>query len=148
MHDQLVFDIQRLYPQIYLACHIDHVRARSTKWNLSSHDSSVLAHLSLHSGMSPRTLAGHLGVVPSTLSAALKRLERLGYLTNIPTPNDRRRRELWLTKRGAEAMQTTSVLDGTRVALLVEQLSPSERKAALRGLTLLAEAARSLRNKR
>jgi DNA-binding MarR family transcriptional regulator len=148
MHDQLVFEIQRLYPQIFVACHIDHVRARSTKWSLSSHDSSILAHLSLRAGTSPRSLAGHLGVVPSTLFAALKRLEQLGYITNTPTADDRRRRELWLTERGAEAMQTTSVLDATRVAQLLEKLSPSERKAALRGLALLAQAARALGKKR
>ena len=148
MHDQLVFEIQRLYPQIFMACHIDHVRARSTKWNLSSYDSSILAHLNLRSGTSPRSLAGHLGVASSTLSAALKRLERLGYITNIPIANDRRRRELWLTALGAKAMQTTSVLDASRVALLVEALSPTERKSALRGLALLARAARSLGKKR
>ena len=148
MHDPLVFEIQRLYPQIFLACHIDHVRARSTRWSLSSHDASLLAHLSLRSGTSPRSLAGHLGVVPSTLSAALKRLEQLGYIKNTPKTDDRRRRELWLTARGAEAMQTTSVLDATRVAQLLEKLSPSEKKVALRGLALLAQAARALGKKR
>src|SRR5882724_7264373 len=144
MHDTLVFEIQRLYPQIFLACHIDHVRARSTQWSLSSHDASLLAHLSLGAGTSPRSLAGHLGVVPSTLSATLKRLEQLGYIRNIPKTDDRRRRELWLTERGAEAMQTTSVLDATRVGQLLEKLSPSEQEVALRGLELLAQAARAL----
>jgi DNA-binding MarR family transcriptional regulator len=147
MHDQLVFEIQRLYPQIFVACHVNHVRATSTKWSLSSHDASILAHLHLREGTSPRSLAAHLGVVPSTLSAALKRLARLGYITNTPKAEDRRQRELWLTERGAEAMQTTSVLDTTRVAQLLEKLSASERKIALRGLALLAKGARALEDK-
>src|SRR5215213_11135960 len=79
MRDSIVSEVQRLYPQIYLACHVDHVRASSTRWRLSARDSSILAHLDLNRGMSPRTLARHLGVAASTLSAAIRRLAELGY---------------------------------------------------------------------
>lgn len=144
MRDELVFEIQRLYPQIYIACHIGHVRASSTKFRLSSNGASILAHLSLRKGMSPRTLANHLGVAPSTLSAAIKRLARLGYLANTPKPTDRRQRELWLTELGAEAMRSTSVLDADRVAQMLNKLLPREQKIAVRGLDLLARAARQL----
>ena len=144
MHEQLVFEIQRLYPQIYLACHVGHVRAPSTKFSLSSNGASILAHLSLSKGTSPRALAGHLGVAPSTLSAALKRLAQLGYIANTPRSTDRRQRELWLTDLGAEAMRATSVLDADRVAQLLDKLMPQERKLAVRGLGLLARAAREL----
>ena len=50
MRDKAVLEIQRLYPQIYLACHVDHVRASSTEWRLSSRDSSILAHLDTDEG--------------------------------------------------------------------------------------------------
>ena len=144
MRDELVFEIQRLYPQIYIACHVGHVRAGSTKFRLSSNGASILAHLSLRQGTSPRALAGHLGVAPSTLSAAIKRLARLGYLANTPKATDRRHRELWLTELGAEAMRSTSVLDARRVAQMLDKLQPREQKIAVRGLDLLARAARQL----
>ena len=89
-----MFEVQRLYPQIYIACHTDHVRAVSTKWRISSQDASILVHLDRDSGLSPRALANHLGVAPSTLSAAIARLAELGYLTNEPNGADRRKREL------------------------------------------------------
>ena len=146
MADEDVFEIQRLYPQIYLACHTDHVRATSTKWRISSQDASILVHLDRESGMSPRALAGHLGVAPSTLSATLSRLAELGYLTNEPGKTDRRKREIRLTARGAEAIASTSVLDAARVQALLKKLKPAERKAAIRGLALLAEGARRLRD--
>lgn len=142
--DDDVFEVQRLYPQIYLACHTDHVRAVSTKWRISSQDASILVHLDRESGLSPRELADHLGVAPSTLSAAIARLSELGYLTSKPKETDRRKRELRLTARGAEAIASTSVLNAERVKALLDKLKPDERKAALRGLALLAQAARRL----
>jgi DNA-binding MarR family transcriptional regulator len=147
MNDDDVFEVQRLYPQIYLACHTDHVRAASTKWRISSQDASILVHLDRDAGLSPRTLASHLGVAPSTLSAAIARLSELGYLTSEPNATDRRQRELRLTARGAEAISSTSVLDAERVEAVLSKLKPDERKAAVRGLELLAKAARKLKEK-
>jgi DNA-binding MarR family transcriptional regulator len=147
MNDDDVFEVQRLYPQIYVACHTDHVRAASTKWRISSQDASILVHLDRDSGLSPRTLANHLGVAPSTLSAAIARLAELGYLTNEPNGADRRKRELRLTARGAEAIASTSVLNAERVRAVLKKLKPAERKAALNGLALLARAARRLHDK-
>jgi DNA-binding MarR family transcriptional regulator len=139
-----VYQVQRLYPQIFLACHTNHVRAASTGWKLSSHDSAILSHLDRSSGLSPRSLAKHLGVTPSTLSASIKRLTNLGYLTCDAPANDKRRREIRLTDRGAEAMSATSVLDRERVGGMLKKLKPADRRAALNGLALLARAAREL----
>jgi DNA-binding MarR family transcriptional regulator len=145
MANELVFEVQRLYPQIYLACHVDHVRAASTEWQLSSRDASVLAHLDRESGTSPRALGDHLGVKPSTLSATIARLSELGYITSTATRSDRRKRDLHLTARGAEAMASTSVLDADRVRDLLSHLSTTEQLDAVRGLRLLARAARSMK---
>ena len=147
MIDDDVFEVQRLYPQIYIACHTDHVRAASTTWRISSQDASILVHLDRDAGLSPRALADHLGVAPSTLSAAIARLSELGYLTSKPNDADRRRRELRLTARGAEAIASTSVLNAERVQALLDKLKPDERKAAVSGLALLARAARKLNEK-
>ncbi|HSH38068.1 MAG TPA: MarR family transcriptional regulator [Chthoniobacterales bacterium] len=144
MRDKAVPEIQRLYPQIYLACHVDHVRASSTEWRLSSRDSSILSHLDSEGGMSPKALAAHLNVAASTLSAAIAELVELDYISSDPLQSDKRRRELRLTQKGEEAMAGTSVLDAERVAALLKRLSDPECEAALEGLRLLGRAAREL----
>ncbi|HYM62684.1 MAG TPA: MarR family transcriptional regulator [Thermoanaerobaculia bacterium] len=142
--NELIAAIQRSYPQIYFACHVDHVRKKSSVHRLSSHDSAILAHLDVETPLSPRALARHLGVVPSTLSASIAGLESLGYLTRTPRTEDRRTIELRLTERGAAAMRETSVLDPVRVGQLLAQLGESERRRAVEGIVLLARAAREL----
>ena len=111
----------------------------------SSHDASILAHLDRENAISPRALAAHLSVAASTLSAAIARLSRLGYLTSEPSSSDKRQRELRLTARGAKAIAFTSVLDERRVRRALGRLNAPERTAALRGLQLLAQAARQIK---
>ena len=140
--------IQRYYPQIYLACHVDHVRASSTPRRLSANDSMLLAHLDEDAPVSAGALARHLGVAASTLSAAVKRLHALGYLRRQAQSRDARIVELWLTTVGAEAMAETSVLDRQHVAGLLAQMSASDRTRATEGLALLARAAGAYRRDR
>jgi len=136
--------VQRCYPQIYLACHVRHIRAASTAHHLSANDSSLLVHLHPVEPMTPTALAAHMGVGASTLSAAIRRLARLGYLHRGQSSHDRRAAALTLTAQGSKAMAATSVLDSERVGALLSELTVSERRRALDGLELLAKACRNL----
>jgi len=139
--------VQRCYPKIYLACHARHIRAASTPYRLSSRDSAILVHLSETTAITPSRLAAHLGVHGSTLSAAIQRLENLGYLMRTPSARDRRVVGLYLTPQGSEAMSATSVLDARRVAAVLSSLVPRDRTRALRGLELLASASMKVTSK-
>ena len=138
-----VATIQRCYPQIYLACHTRHRRARSSAAHLSPRDSTLLAHLDEDRPVAPVELARHLDIGASTLSAAVKRLASLGYVTRRRDPKDSRRHQLRLTPAGARAMSDASVLDPRLVERVLTHLSPSERRQAIAGLELLARAARA-----
>jgi MarR family transcriptional regulator, organic hydroperoxide resistance regulator len=140
LYRDAVEEIQRCYPQIYLACHTKHIRASSTPHRLSAKDSSLLVHLSPRQPQTPGDLAAHMGVGASTLSAAIRRLEDLGYLRREKNVRDRRVVALTLTQQGSRAMAATSVLDGTRLAAVVALLTAEERKHAVEGIRLLAEA--------
>jgi DNA-binding MarR family transcriptional regulator len=132
--------VQRAYPQIYLACHVEHT-TRQRDHGLSDRDASVLAHLDELSPVGAGALARHLGVGASTVTEAIDRLEERGLV-------DRTRRgrtvELRITIAGIELMQAGSVLDTDRVTALIAEVPARHRDAAVRGIELLAIAARRL----
>jgi MarR family transcriptional regulator, organic hydroperoxide resistance regulator len=142
MNDADVRAVQRYYPQIYFACHAEHVRKRSTPYALSSHDSAVLSHLSETEPRTAGALVRHLGITASTFSPQLERLVALGYAERTRAGSDRRHWEIRLTPKGAKAMAATSVLDAARVKRVLSQLTPARRARAVEGLSLLAEASR------
>lgn len=140
--------VQTCYPQIYLACHTRHTRAASSPQRLSPRDSTLLAHLDEKRPTTPSVLARHLGVGGPTISAAVKRLVRLGYIEQDRDPADARSVRLRLGQKGAGAMRDSSVLEPARVRRMLEKLAPGDRRAALNGLALLAGAARRVMEER
>jgi DNA-binding MarR family transcriptional regulator len=142
---ELVLRIQAAYPRVYLACHTSHQRVGEHGDELSDKDNRILAHLDANRPTSASELAEHLGIRRSTLSAALDRLVERGFVARDARADDRRRVDLRLRPAGAEAMGRSSVLDAERLSTLLERLSPAERADAVRGLELLADAARRAR---
>jgi DNA-binding MarR family transcriptional regulator len=145
MIDRETFDVLRAYPQIYLACHVEHRTRSSSASGLTSRDATILAHVEEPDGVSPAALARHLGVARSTLSAALSRLSAAGLLTIDGHSADQRRRIVRLTPSGREAISQSSVLDPHRVSALLAAMGTEERRRAVEGLKLLAAAARAYR---
>jgi DNA-binding MarR family transcriptional regulator len=139
--EDLVTQIQMLYPRIYMACHVDHMKARSSESKISARDSAILAHLSSEHFRHPGILAKHLDITPSTLSEALHHLVSLGYVTFKTNPDDERKTEFKLTDSGITAMKNASVLDSKKVIRLLERLSAEDCRRAVEGLVILAEAA-------
>jgi DNA-binding MarR family transcriptional regulator len=128
------------YPRIYFACHTRHVRDPETRQRLSAHQASILDHLDQVSPTSLRTLAAHMGVTASTMSLAITRLVRMGYVTRSRDRQDGRVVGLRVTAAGVRVREAKSVLDPARVAGVLAQLSVPDRRAALHGLALLARA--------
>jgi DNA-binding MarR family transcriptional regulator len=109
--------VQRDYPRIYLACHVRHVRAGSTPHRLSSRDSAILAHLDASVPITATELAAHLGIRASTMSAAIQKLAKLGYLQRQPNGYDRRVANVTITPRGAQAQSSSTSPDLGRLGI-------------------------------
>lgn len=129
------------YPRIYFACHRRHVYDAEQRRLVSAHQASILDHLDPVESTVLSDLANHMGVTPSTMSLAVDRLERNGYVTRERDTADRRRVRIRLSEAGVRVRRANSVLDPALVAEMLAQLPAAERQEALRGLQILARAA-------
>ena len=111
--------VMTLYPRIYFACHTRHVRDPQTQRLLSRHQASILDHLDEIEPTTVMDLAGHMGVTAATMSLAIDRLERKGYVVRLKDAKDRRRVHVRLTTAGVRVREASSVLDPARVEALV-----------------------------
>src|SRR5947209_5955005 len=134
--------VLRCYPRIYFACHRRHVRDEQTQALLSAHQASVLDHLDDVECTPLSDLARHMGVTASTMSLTIDRLERGGYVQRERSTQDRRRLDLRLTAAGLRIKRQQKVLEPELIQAMLSRLDPRHRQLALRGLELLAEAAR------
>ncbi len=134
--------VQMAFPRIYLACHTRHQRRKSTVHKLSPRDAAILAHLDKDEAITPRQLARHLGIAASTLSEALKRLARRGFILPPQGTGTKRLTAVRLSALGVSAIKDTSVLETERLETILSALEPPQLNAISVGLSTLADACR------
>lgn len=86
-------------------------------------------------GARPSELAARLGVSKQALNHTLGQLERLGYLTRKPDPDDLRSKRLAVTSRGASAIRVIREAVTEVEATWARELGP-KRFTQLRDLLL------------
>jgi len=79
----------------------------------------------------------------STMSIAVDRLVRQGYVVRDRAESDARVRHVRLTAAGERLRAAQKVLDPRLVRAMLSRLPTAERRDALRGLELLGAAARA-----
>ena len=131
-----------LVPRILYACRRLDARALSTGRSLSPQQALILDQLDAEVPTSLQALAAQMSVTAPTMSVAIGRLVREGYVRRNRDSIDGRRLDLTLSPAGIRVRKATSSLDPRRVAALLRRLSASDRTAVLRGLSALGEAAR------
>ena len=131
-----------LIPRILYACRRVDARSLSTGRSLSPQQALVLDQLDPESPVSLRALAAQMGVTAPTMSVAIGRLVREGYVRRGRDRTDGRRLDITLSASGVRVRKITSSLDPRRVSKLLGRVSPADLAVALRGLTALANAAR------
>lgn len=135
--DDAIVRIQTAYPRVYHACHAGHRQQPSSAPGLTAQHGMLLAHLSEERSITQSELAAHLGVAKSTLSEALSGLVEQGFIERTPAG---RSLSLRRTSAGTQAMSRGSVLETSRLRTLLDRLSDDERRQAVAGLELLAQA--------
>jgi DNA-binding MarR family transcriptional regulator len=108
--------------------------AHLATWDLNHASLPVLVHL-VRSPMSQRELAAACGVTEQTMSRVLARMERTGYVTRTPHPDDRRRHVIAITEAGRAALAVAS--DREHAEELVTRGLTAEQTEQLRQLLAL-----------
>lgn len=137
-------ELLRNYPRIFFACHQHHVRDPATRRVISAQQASILDHLDAIDPIALNDLARHMGVTAGTMSVTVDRLVRKGYVKRTRAREDLRRVDLRITEAGIRLREQQSVLEPALVQALLDQLSPEDAAAGLRGLAILARAADAL----
>ena len=140
-HNDDVAAIMRDYPRIYFACHRRHTRDPYSGQLVSERQVQILGHLDEFIALSLTELAEHMGVTAGTMSVAVDRLVKSGYVSRAIDGDDRRRILLRLSRAGAQLCEAHTVLDPELIGAMLAQLPVESRARALDGLALLARAA-------
>ncbi|MFJ8659565.1 MarR family winged helix-turn-helix transcriptional regulator [Streptomyces sp. NPDC093795] len=100
----------------------------------------VLYILDREEGINLRALGELLGSAPPSVSRMCDRLDALGFVQRLPSPVSRRQLELHLTVRGKTYLRDLRVQREEALLAVISAMSPTSRKALLRGLTGFQEA--------
>ena len=132
------------YPRIRSACRARRVRDEGGEGALTAHQARIVSYLDASDPVMVTELAEYMGVTPSTMSLNLKRLETAGFILRSRDPDDRRVVNVRLTESGRRVRDRLTMLDADRVDAMLRGLRPPERRRAVEGLALLADAADAL----
>lgn len=100
----------------------------------------VLYSLDREEGINLRALGELLGSAPPSVSRMCDRLEALGFVQRLPSPVSRRQLELHLTVRGKAYLRDLRAQREESLLAVITAMTPTTRKALLRGLTGFQEA--------
>ncbi|MEV4948891.1 MarR family transcriptional regulator [Streptomyces sp. NPDC053755] len=100
----------------------------------------VLYSLDREEGINLRALGELLGSAPPSVSRMCDRLEALGFVQRLPSPVSRRQLELHLTVRGKAYLRDLRGQREEALLAVITTMTPTTRKALLRGLTGFQEA--------
>jgi DNA-binding MarR family transcriptional regulator len=129
-------------PRILLACRVRAVSGGATA--VSAHQGQILSQLDRDDPTMVTELAASMAVTASTMSLNLKRLREAGLVVCERDPDDRRVMNVRLTEVGERARTALRPLDAGKVEAMLEALWPEDRRRALEGLAVLADAADAL----
>lgn len=89
----------------------------------------------------PSEIARHLGISSASTTALLDRLEKAGMVVRGSNPEDRRSILITVTDDAEHAIASTYEVFEARLAGLMEDLSPDERRDVISFFSSLADAA-------
>ena len=129
------FLVRRLH-QIHVALFFEECKSQS----ITPVQYGVLTALSARPGLDQTSLAQEVGLDRSTTADVVRRLAARGLIERRPHPTDRRARQVDLTVKGRDLVDSLQADMARAQERMLEPLQPAERAMFMHWLTVLVEA--------
>ncbi|MFT3913553.1 MAG: MarR family winged helix-turn-helix transcriptional regulator [Anaeromyxobacteraceae bacterium] len=135
--------VARLFPALYLRLHR---RRPKGGHRADGQMMATLTHLAHAGPLTVGEAAAHLDRAQSVVSELVDRLCAHGWAERMPDARDRRRTLVWLTPAGEAAIrEEQEVLSRELLLAALARTAPADRRALVRGMAALVEAAGTLK---
>jgi DNA-binding MarR family transcriptional regulator len=114
------------------------LEAQYARGNLTGPQMLVMEVVCKHDGISLKDLSKAVNLAHSTISGIVDRLEKRGFLLRTPLKTDRRVTQICPSRDVKEFLQKRApVLTLHPLAIALKKASPDERRAILKGVSVL-----------
>jgi DNA-binding MarR family transcriptional regulator len=104
------------------------IRTQLEGFDLTPVQFAAMDAINTHPGSDQATVAQLIAFDRSTIGGVINRLVKKGWVRRDVSPNDRRARELWLSKEGRNTLTDLSPIVDSLQREVLKNLSKSERK--------------------
>ena len=105
---------------------MNRAKSKYQEFDLNRSQASILFTLHRRSSMSQKELASSLNMTPPSITSAIQKMEREGYITRKPDEADQRIMRLALTEKGESCIQNVKQVAEEMSSLIFRGMSPEE----------------------
>ena len=105
---------------------MNRAKSKYQEFDLNRSQASILFTLHRRSSMSQKELASSLNMTPPSITSAIQKMEREGYITRKPDEADQRIMRLALTEKGESCIQNVKQVAEEMSSLIFQGMSPEE----------------------
>jgi DNA-binding MarR family transcriptional regulator len=115
------------------------LRRETTAFGVTGGQATLLGLIRRSPGIGVRELAARERIAPPSMSVAVARLEKAGFVRRTADPLDRRRQALWVTEEGDRILRTVRTRRTAWLAVRLNRLPPEKLAAVSDALEALAD---------
>lgn len=116
---------------------VESLMNEKSEWNLTINEIHILEKISENPGINIRYLAEHLGVTTATVTVAVQKLQRKGYVIKKKSQSDLRGVVLSLTGEGTKVVRSHNIFHIRMVRIMSEGLSEYEKEVLFHSMAKL-----------
>ena len=105
---------------------MNRAKSKYQEFDLNRSQASILFTLHRRSSMSQKELASSLNMTPPSITSAIQKMEREGYITRKPDEADQRIMRLALTEKGESCIQNVKQVAEEMSSLIFRGMIPEE----------------------